>query len=262
MKNWEKFENECLDYLRTNFGKYAQFEPFGKSDSTKPDILVTCNNESFFIEVKEGNAQCGQFVLLPNIETHKFEYSASNKSTLNTYSARITKHMDMQFDEYREAGTKGKDIIISDSQDVFSGWIIDYYKAKNVRYFITEGFTILSIDRFKEYFEITATYRIKRSGSNDVGKKRLTEVKEYLNNSDYTINDIRTRGNKLFIATNMNYNNHRFILGKYEYMISLRGNEYEIRRLSNTYNANVIFSIKKKAGVEGMSNAQFITCLH
>jgi len=43
-------------------------------------------------------------------------------------------------------------------------------------------------------------------------------------------------------------------------MFSLRGNEYELRKLSNTYNANVIFSIKQKSS-RGLNDEDFIRYL-
>ncbi len=42
MFNWENFEIACANYLRENFGEVAEFEEYGGSDSTTPDILVKC----------------------------------------------------------------------------------------------------------------------------------------------------------------------------------------------------------------------------
>ena len=56
--------------------------------------------------------------------------------------------------------------------------------------------------------------------------------------------------------------NIRFTIGENEYMFSLRDeNYYEIRRLSNTFNANVIFSVKIKNNQQGMSRQEFISVL-
>ena len=49
-------------------------------------------------------------------------------------------------------------------------------------------------------------------------------------------------GKKFFVNSSAPMSNIRFTIGENEYMFSLRDeNYYEIRRLSNTFNANVIF---------------------
>ena len=169
-------------------------------------------------------------------------------------------YMNESFDEFRNAGTSGKDIIMPEDQDIFSNWIIDTCQKKSVRFFITNNYTILPIQHLKEYFCISAKYRIKRSGSNSVGKNRIPDVKNHLMH-DYLIQDTHIDGDKLFVISHKPYNNERFFLSGYEYMFSLRNHEYEIRKLSNTYNANVIFSIKLKEEKCGMSSDEFISAL-
>ena len=86
MEQWEEFEIQCTNYLNKKFGTYAEFIHQGGSDSTIPDILVNTNSgNSFFIEAKHSPAQCGQFVLLPNLETKSFEYSTLNVNCINKY---------------------------------------------------------------------------------------------------------------------------------------------------------------------------------
>lgn len=57
---------------------------------------------------------------------------------------------------------------------------------------------------------------------------------------------MRTDDSKLFVTSTRYIHNTRFIINGTEYMFSERGSEYEIRKLSNTFNANVIFSIDLK----------------
>lgn len=262
MAVWEEFEIECTDYLNAHFNAYARFTHLGKTDSTVPDILVeTKVGKKFYIEAKHSPAQCGQFVLLPNLETRTFEYSSLNVNSINKYAEMIMDYMNNHFDEFREAGTTGKEIDIPNSTDIFSSWIIQTYKDKRVKFFITNKNTILPIERFKEYFNITAKYRIKRSGSSDVGKHRLNSVIKYISANDYDTKNYRISGDKLFIVSPRQLHNHRFIFHKTEYMFSQREDEYEIRKLSNTYNANVIFSIKYKDSMLGISEIEFINSL-
>lgn len=173
----------------------------------------------------------------------------------------IMEYMNKDFDEFREAGTTGKDIDMPDGSDIFSGWIIQTYKDKEAKFFITNNYTILPIERFSDYFDVTAKYRIKRSGSGNVGKSKLKLVIDYTSSNNYIITDTRIVGDKLFVVSPQRLHDQHFILSGIEYMFSLRGDEYEIRKLSNTYHANVIFSIKHKAITLGMEDSDFIDFL-
>lgn len=261
MAIWEEFEIQCTDYLNRRFGAYARFIHQGGADSTVPDILVeTKGGKSFYIDAKHSPAQCGQFVLLPDLETCTFEYSRQNVNRINRYAEMIMDYMNEDFDEFREAGTAGKDIDMRNGSDIFASWIIQTYRDKGAEFFITNDFTILPIEEFSNYFEVSAKYRIKRSGSGNVGKSRLRPVMDYITSHDYVITNSRIDCDKLFVTSTQNLHDTRFILRGIEYMFSLRGNEYELRKLSNTYNANVIFSIKQKSS-RGLNDENFIRYL-
>ena len=262
MSSWQVFEIECTDYLNNTFGEYATFYHEGGADSTVPDIRVkTKTNRTFYIDAKHCPAQCGQFVLLPNISTRTFEYSSLNANRINAHAIEIIEFMNKDFDEFREAGTAGKDINMQNGSQIFADWIIQIYKEKGARLFITNDFTIIDIDDFSEYFNVSAKYRIKRSGSSSVGRSRLSVISSLLKNEFRSISSTRTQGDKLFVASSVDLHNTRFIYEGKEYMISARDSEYEIRKLSNTYNANVIFSINLKNGRTGLSNSGLISYL-
>ena len=259
---WEDFEIDCTEYLNRKFGEYASFKHEGGSDSTVPDIKVkTKSGSTFYIDAKHSPAQCGQFVLLPDIASGTFNYSQQNSNRINAYAVKIMEHMNAQFDEFKEAGTAGKEIIMNNGSDIFTNWIIDTYRNKGTRYFITNNYTILPIERFSEYFYVTAKYRIKRSGSSDVGKSNISSVLSYIRSHNYVIKSTREEGGKLFVASTQTLHNQRFILSGYEYMFSLRDSEYEIRKLSNTFNANVIFSINLKNTKKGIDSNEFTQAL-
>lgn len=40
MNKWEKFEQDCVEFLNKTYGMYARFTHKGGADSTVPDILV------------------------------------------------------------------------------------------------------------------------------------------------------------------------------------------------------------------------------
>lgn len=261
MKNWENFEMDCTNFLIKNFGEHAKFTHQGRSNSTVPDIKVETNkNKQFYIEAKHSPAQCGQFVLLPNIETRKFEYSRLNSTDLNEFSEIIINHMNNNFEDFKEAGTAGKNIEFDNCQTVFNSWIIKTYKDKGVKFIITNNNVILPIEEFANYFNVSAKYRIKRSGSNSVGNRNIAKVVEYLK-STFPNLEINTTYDKVFVNSNEDLHNKRFVIGRNEFLISRRESRFEIRKLSNTFNANVIFSIELKTNKEGMSIADFIFIL-
>lgn len=261
MNTWEQFEIDCTNFLTEQFGEYATFIHQGKSDSTVPDIkVITKRNKQFYIEAKHSPAQCGQFVLLPNIETKKFEYSKMNSTKINKFSKIIINHMDKNFEEFKEAGTAGKNIEFKHSQKIFTQWIINTYKEKNVKFFITNNNVILPIEKFADYFTVSAKYRIKRSGSSTVSNGKIDKVLNYLK-TRYPDAETVATNDRIYIKTNCDLHNERFMLDQNEYMISKRENGFEIRKLSNTFNANVIFSIELKTNKEGLSISDFIFIL-
>lgn len=261
MATWQDFEIECTDYLNLQFGRFAKFIHLGESDSTIPDILVNIKDQKeFYIEAKQSPAQCGQFVLFPNIVTQKFDYSKQNVNKINKYSSMIIEYMNKNFEEYKEAGTTGKYIKFHHCEEVFCNWIIDYYKSKNVKYFITNNHTIFPIEQFSQFFIVTAKFRTKRSGSSSVGHLMNKIVKDYIE-KHFNIQTVEVANDKLYVKTNEELHNKRFITNGYEFMFSKRNNVYEVRKLSNTFNANVIFSIELKPGKQGLSFTQFAELL-
>ncbi len=261
MAIWQNFESSCTDFLNDTFGAYARFIQEGGSDSTVPDIKVITRKGVFYIDVKHCPAQCGQFVLLPNIATGSFEYSPLNVNRINDSARKIMEYMNEDFDEFREAGTAGKDINMINGSEIFADWIIQTYKNKGAEFFITNDYKIVRVDDFSECFNVLAKYRIKRSGSSSVGKSRIAAISRYIKDDIDSITSIRAQGDKLFISTTRNMHGIRFVYGGYEYMISQRDDAYEIRKLSNTYNANVIFSIQLKSNCTGLTEEEFIDYL-
>lgn len=260
IKNWDQFEIESIDYLIEKFKKYAKFTRYGGHDSTVPDIFVeTVKGKKFYFEAKHCPAQSGQFVLIPNVKTMKFDYSKKNITNFNSYSEKIINYMNKNFLFFKEAGTKGRDICFDEDQKVFSDWIISYYQAKGVRFIITNGNLIFPIEKFYNVFNIKAKYRVKRSGSSSVGKNNISKVKDYLK-LNFKFKSLTDNGKKVFIKSDSNLHNKRFFLNKYEFMISKRDDRYEVRKLSNTFNANVIFTIdlNYKSILHKISEKEFI----
>lgn len=239
MEAWKEFELDCNKYLNEKYGNH--FTHLGFSDSTVSDIKYENSEKIFYIEAKMPSAQSGQFVLLPDYENKKFLFSSRNKTEPNENTDFIINYMNQKFDMYSNYGTSGEKIDIN--QDVFGNWIINYYKQKGVEFFITKGenFIIFPVEKYKDYFFISANYRIKKSGSTDVPLNRQQDVIKQLNlmNIQYELKD------EFKLVSTQDLDRFKFSVGDFDYMVrKIEKNLYRIRKLSNTRNPNVIFSIK------------------
>ena len=261
MEAWRQYEISATEYLCRKFGQYAKFYQEGSANSTISDIRVsTYNGAYFYIEAKQSPAQCGQFVLIPNDEACEFEFSSRNKNNQNEYSDAIIQFMNQQFHYFRDAGTAGKAINMPNGNEIFREWIISCNESKGVRYFISGSYEIIPIEEISRFFNVSAIYRIKRSGSQDVGLKNLSAVSEYINDN-YNNSLVREQGAKLYVETDNDIHNEKFIVYGNEYATTRRSSAYEVRKLSNTFNANVIFSIQLKNNERGLSDQEFINDL-
>lgn len=246
MRPGEQFELRCYEYLKEFYKtKETDFYHEGVMNSTKSDIAAIKNGRiDFYIEAKDALAQSGQFVLLPDEDRKIFVFSPRNHSEPNEMTDIIIDYMNSNFHRFNNAGTAGQSLDIDTG--VFSDWIIEHYKIKNVKYVIScdRNYVIFPIRKFKQYFNIIANYRIKKSGSGKPSKKYIPAVKqaikEYYNTAKFSQEE-----KKLYVDISEKVCKDRFILGDYTYYLSKKNSgNYEVRRLSNTYNMNVIFSIK------------------
>jgi hypothetical protein len=262
MPKWRDFEVACTDFLNQKFGDYAVFNHVGGENSNISDIKVNTNSgHEFYMEVKYCPAQCGQFVLFPDAENCIFKYSPENETPINEYSSKIIRYFNRHFDYYKDVSTTGKNIDMINNNEVFKEWIIHTYKMKGIRFIISNEFIIIPIDKFDKYFDISANYRIKRSGSSIVGKNSVPRILSHISSSNYDIMNSREDGGRLYIESNSNLDKQRFTINCYEYMFSVRDSEYEVRKLSNTRNANIIFSIQLKPHTKGYRDKDFIKSL-
>ncbi len=270
-KDWVIFEKEAAAYLAETFGNYAEFKARGGSNPTESDISVRTNSgKNFTIEVKMPSAQCGQFVLFPNETSRTFDFSTENR-TDRSLAEPIISFMDDSFETFCEPTITGIAIEMPNGSEVFSEWVIRYYCGKDSRYFITRddstnNFVIFPTEDFLKHFTISATYRIKGSGSSDVAKVRFAKLREYIKAQAHKFGAIKDDDfsevkRKLFVKAAPGLHEKRFVLDDRSIMFSKRGLRYELRLLSKTANPNVIFSIKKIENISGLSDDAFIQAL-
>lgn len=245
MNPGEQFEIDAYNYL-TNQYPAAKFSYKGGMDSTVSDIeVVKKDGSSYFIEAKSPAAQSGQFVVLPDLETQSFFFSPRNKSEENELTDMIIAYMNQDFDKFNNAGTSGEKLDID--QSIFIKWIVQHYLERGVKYFISykNGYVVLPIRKFADYFDISATFRVKGSGSSSLPKKYYEPAKEIIGSYYNTM--LREEEGKLYATIKGQLSETRFPYENFKIYLSEKGSgNYEIRKLSNTYNMNVIFDIKIK----------------
>lgn len=251
MASWQENEEQCFNYLVKKYPN-KHFTKEGESDSTKPDIGVLSESHGkFYVEVKSMQSQCGQFVLFPNSKTRKFEFSKGNDSKENAFTDKIIAAMNADFDSFKPS-TAGTDIDID--QSIMFNWIKNEYKEKGARFFITQdasSFIIFPIEKLDSYFNVSGKYRIKKSGSRPAAKSNFDFIAAILKKKGITIKAFNFVGDKLILKSVSCLNDERFTIGNYDFMLSEKSaGTYEVRKLSNTNNANVIFSITLKPGVK------------
>ncbi|MCR5605731.1 MAG: hypothetical protein K6F69_02800 [Treponema sp.] len=256
MKNWQKCEEECLKYLQINYSKKGyDFEAEGGSDSTKSDILLKkYGMVTFYIESKMSQAQCGQFVAFPDPKSRTFDYSRANAYPINIHSELILEKMAEDFDRYKNPGTDGIELLMDNG--LFYSWIGEFYKEKNVKYFIIEkdvgnnnmssnNFVIFPIEHFQHYFNVSAKYRRKKSGSSNPTENDYSEITKAAKSEGFSITDFYSNdGKHLLVQMNAAPGTYKIIGENHTFQFkNTSGNEFIVTRLSNTNNPNVIFSI-------------------
>ena len=261
MAGWQSFEQECCNYLNRAYGSNrVRFICDGGSDSTSPDIIVIIDGvNKFNIEVKSPQAQSGQFVVLN--ENDELIFSPRNKSDIEDARPFLA-YMNANYDKYAIATTAGADLDMN--PDEYNEWIIGHYLRRRVKFVITRdafSFIILPIEKYGEYFDTSCTYRIKKSGSNEVPKSIAYSVAELFDGVTYRYE----LGKKLCVVSSKRYTKGtKLTLGTYDYMVSavLDDGALYIRRLSNTNNANVIFTITLKTGQKEYDLEKFIRSIN
>jgi hypothetical protein len=114
------------------------------------------------------------------------------------------------------------------------------------------------------YFDISATYRIKRSGSADVPQREREQIIREIKNIFPNSCEKQIAGDKhLYLEPDENMKNARFEFDGSEYYINASEKGYVVKKLSKTCNRNVIFSISliKENGLSKDDFISFLTSL-
>lgn len=241
---WKAVERKCCRWLCATFGHLARFELQGGADPMVSDILVTPKHgPPFYIEVKSNASQCGQFAIRRSASQH-FLYSQRNRTAPNPYSQDILNALTMQ-NPSQECSTAS--FKIREVSDPSVRWIVDHYKARGVRYFITEDFDLFPVEAFGSYFDVLTVMRLKKSGSAKVGIRKAaalsSSIIERSQRSGKTDMTFKVTAGKLLVFTDANLAGTGFHEGKHDYQFLPTRTDrcYELRRLSNTRSASIVF---------------------
>lgn len=263
MEKWREFENVCVDFLNRKYGNSnLEFIIAGKSDSTSSDIKVIKNEQLlFYMESKMPESQSGQFVLLDN--DFEFIFSDRNKSEENEFTDLIISYINLNYETFKHVSTNSMPINLPTG--IFENWIKNYYKNKNVQFVISadenSNFIIFPTERYGDYFSITGNFRIKTSGSGNLPKKLEKEVKEIFENNFSTCTILREE-EKAYIVTDYDLPHKTKVQGSnYRFQFNEHGNKYLVRKLSNTNNPNVIFSIKLYREQDSIDLTKFLKAI-
>lgn len=258
---WEDLENRCCEYLKQVYGNNNSIEAYGNADSTKADIQISNTvHDPFFVEVKSEKAQCCQFVLFPNTDTKQFDFSRDNKVPLSDNCKKIIAHMNRSFETYCKVGKRGIPVNIDPA--ILYGLVSDFYREKNVKFFMTEGseFIIFPTERFSAYFDIEAVYRRKPSGSSEpIQATNTSEILQGMADEQITgeLEYKLVQGKmRCFLHTVRQLHGHRIPCPNYTYQCKENRHSqqvakksdyiFEVRRLSKTSNPNVICQLSLK----------------
>lgn len=262
IKSWENFEIECANYLNGNFSREygCEFRNQGSHDATAPDIIVTKNGyQAFSIETKMPEAQCGQFVLKPDDNKHTFIFSPKNKCSYNVHVKAIIAAMEEHYDTCAQASSDDLPI----PENLIYNWAKDYYiNHKASRYFITGSnrgkYIIIPVDRLEKYFDFSAKYRIKASGSSVPSNNNRHEIETILDEGGFNHGSIVIEKKTAFVEISAWDDKLKLQGDKYcNQFKNIFANRYEIKRLANTHNANFIVSIRLKNVQQPEDIAQF-----
>ena len=248
LKRWEVFENDCFYYLNNKYLKQnIEFIKAGKSNSKCSDIKALKDKKDIFnIEIKMKSSQSSQFAL--RIENDKFIYSNLNQNNNNEYSKKIIDYLNLNYETYKNINQSNIEINLP--SELYKDWINSHYNKLNTKFIITgnkNNKIILPIESIDKYFKIRCFLRKKKSGSRKLPKSDYDIVEKYIKeNIDESFSTFNIN-KEFYIEFDTEIKKDiKFNIEDNLYMLApcKNNNICIVRKLSNTNNPTVIFSLK------------------
>ena len=255
-KDSDSFEKKCARYLRKQYPNH-KFDLKGGSNRMFSDILV---DDSFYIECKmtENNnkkvgAQSTGFGIKLNIDKHLFECSDTAEN--NEAAHEMLDYVNANFDTFSKLVNQHTSKIPFDmDQSVFASWISNYYKSKNVKYFISmySGSYIIFENTPKnllKYFDIVAFARYYANGTKNVPLSIRDSVLDYINKC-LNVKSVRFDGLKTIITLKgIPDDKYIQVPDSIKVFLSDKGqkeNEYRLMKVSSVGTPRILFGLSSK----------------
>lgn len=247
-KRWQVFEQQALKYLEVNYPDKI-YNKIGGSNSTKGDIQVFNGSDTYLydIEIKLCPCQAGQFVLCD--EGSYYSYSQRNKHQENIFSSSIISYINEDFKTFQSVSQRGFPILAN--EDILYNYLISHFRNKNCKYIITSNslnseLFFFPIENIPEYLSVNAYLRRKKSGSRKLPKKEFNTALECLQRNHIYSPDNIEIGKELLYYSDISLDTPNLYFGESYYLSEIKDNLYKVRKISNTNNPNVIFSLNLK----------------
>lgn len=264
MKDWEEFEQNATEFLQRLSPDFI-FRNIGNKVSNAPDIEVLNlqNHKIFNIEAKYTPSQAGQIVVLDN--NGVFQYSTKSKNIEVQATSILIEHLNINYSTYVDVSQSA--IPISIHEDILYSFIEEQYRIKNNEWIIASNRTssltstsvcLIPISEIRNNFFVSAVLRRKKSGTSEVPKFMRDRAREIVS-SIFHAPKFEEDGKKIYFYGDIGH--HPLQLPENLYLSEKGMNKYEIRKRSNTNNANIMFSLELKPAYLCMKD-RFLTELN
>jgi hypothetical protein len=246
MQKWKIFEQEACNYLNKKIRhEGVRFSLTGGSDSYSRDIEVFWKDKRLCsVECKYKKSQASQFVVIHDLQKKKFKWSSENKSTKEG-ALNVVKHMNKKYSYYSQVPKCKTNVELCIKTSFMYARVIKQINKKACfivasnyeNRFSPERPLILEATRnIKNIFNIKGKYRAKQSGSRSLPKKDFDKVL-HCEVKDGRCHVYDPVGN----LPSKNPGAESIYLGKPD-----NDGYREYRKLSNTRNPSVIFTLELK----------------
>ncbi len=267
-KDSDSFESKCARYLRKQFPNH-KFTVKGGNNKTVSDILV---DDKFYIECKMtengkkkvGAQSTGFGIKLVENGDKKF-FECSETADDNDAASKIMSYVNDNFDSFVKLTEPHSSKITFDLDErVFADWISDYYKKKDVAFFITAldgDYAIFknSPEMLLKYFNITAFARYYSNGSKDLPLSQRESLLSSLE-KQCKISSTRFNDKQSIVTVKDVIDNPYFDVDGTKIYLSDKNqkpNEYRVMKISGVGSPRILFSLHTKASQDGKDLEQF-----
>lgn len=252
INKWQELESRGSKFLNNLF-PCVNFRESGGSNANESDITVTNYQDKilFRIEAKMIPAQAGQITVVD--EGDKFSLSEQSSNPNNSYTAEIINRLNINYSNLVPVGRTGKVLNIEES--ILINWVKQHYLSKDNSWMLSitkndilskESLTLVSIHNLEKYFTVKAVFRIKKSGSSNIAKSRIEDVKKVIKEQYPSLNidtDIIIEGKKMYLTKYIG--GGKKCLDNGYFIGAFNDNKYVItrRNMNPNPNPNIMFEI-------------------